>query len=363
MRKETIADHKQEHGRKVLGVLPILYPKEILTALDILAVEVWGPPGPPRGASAGRIQTYVCPVVRNAMAFLTDGGAESVDGLLIPHTCDSLQGLATVLPDFGHWKKPLFRFIHPKGERRQSTEGYMKNELKSLTKDLEAFSGRSVSSEALWRAIRLHRDIDGLRAELLQKREQLPFGARELYTLLRRGEWLWPEDHLAELKEAAKRLGEGAPQKGVPVFLSGIVPEPMNIFDALEQAGARIVGDDYAALSRRILPTPATMKNNGDPFDALTELAFSAPPCSTRASLVDFRRARLLDSVKASGAKGVIFHIVKFCEPELFDLPHMTKALSERKIPYLVVESELEAELSGQTVTRLEAFVETAMRA
>ena len=104
MRKSYIADHKEQHGRKALAVMPISYPKEVLTALDILAVEVWGPPGPPRGVDAGRIQTYVCPVVRNAMGFFASGGADVVDGVVFPHTCDSIQGLTTISPRrCRHW--------------------------------------------------------------------------------------------------------------------------------------------------------------------------------------------------------------------------------------------------------------------
>ena len=55
-RSESIRRHK-ESGGKALAVLPIHYPKEILTAMNILAVELWGPPGPPRGPDAGSLQT------------------------------------------------------------------------------------------------------------------------------------------------------------------------------------------------------------------------------------------------------------------------------------------------------------------
>ncbi|HEY6005122.1 MAG TPA: hypothetical protein VIV57_19745, partial [Anaeromyxobacter sp.] len=72
MRREYIL----RQGRRSLAVLPIAYPKEILTALDVLAVEMWGPPGPPRGDAAGRLQSYVCAVVRNALAFLASGHAD-----------------------------------------------------------------------------------------------------------------------------------------------------------------------------------------------------------------------------------------------------------------------------------------------
>ena len=60
VRNREIRRQREEHGRKAVAVLPVHYPKELLTALDVLAVELWGPPGPPRGDDAGRVQSYVC---------------------------------------------------------------------------------------------------------------------------------------------------------------------------------------------------------------------------------------------------------------------------------------------------------------
>jgi len=354
-RLEAITSH-HARGHKVLVVLPIHYPKEILTALDILAVELWGPPGPPRGPDAGRIQSYVCAIVRNALAFISAGEAGAVDGLLFPHTCDSIQGLATVVPDFGAWSKPVFRFIHARGDDRPSARRFVEAELRSLAAELAAFAGRSLDEDRLRDAIRLHRSIDRLRAKLLDQRSRLPLRDRELYRLLRRGEYLWPADHLAELEAAASTLAPAPVQRGLPVLVSGIVPEPMSVLDALAAAGAFIAADDYAAVGRRVnRHQPASLDV---PFAALVELYFAAPPCSTRQSNQTARADHLEALLEGSGALGVLLHTVKFCEPELFDLPVLRRRLEARGVPVLQLESELEAELSGQTLTRIEAFVE-----
>ena len=72
-RVQYVLEQRRRHGRRALAVLPVHYPKELLTAFDVLAVELWGPPGAPRGDAAGRLQPYVCAVVRNALAFLAAG--------------------------------------------------------------------------------------------------------------------------------------------------------------------------------------------------------------------------------------------------------------------------------------------------
>ncbi len=279
-RRDYVRAQREARGRRSLAVLPVHYPKEILTALGLLAVEVWGPPGPPRGEGAGRIQSYVCAVVRNALAFLSSGGADVVDGVLFPHTCDSLQGLATQATDFGGWGKAAFVFHHPRGTERESARRFVLEELRSLGRALEAWTGRRLSPDGLAAAIRLHDEIDAARAALLDGRARLPMADPELYRLLRRGEWLWPEEHLAELRTAVERLGPTPVQTGLPLLVTGYVPEPPGLLSMLNAAGAFVAADDYAAVGRRIIrrggPTGA------DPWDDLVSRHLSSPPCPTR---------------------------------------------------------------------------------
>lgn len=355
-RERYIAQQRAEHGRKAVAVLPIHYPKELLTALGVLAVEVWGPPGAPRGDAAGRIQSYVCAVVRNALAFLASGGANVVDAVLFPHTCDSIQQLATLAPDLGGWDKPALTFLHPKGFGRPGTRRFLIEELRTLAAKLETLTGRRLDSERLADAIRLHRKIDECRAALLDARAMLPLDDRELYRLLRRGEWLWPEEHLAELATARARLGTGAPQRGVPVLVTGYVPEPSAILEILNGAGAFVAADDYAAIGRRVVREPDTPFD--DPWEALADRYAAAPPCPTRSTDQNARMRHLEALAERSKARGVVVHVVKFCEPELFDVPAIRRTFAARDVPLLYLEGELEQQLSGQMITRIEAFAE-----
>jgi benzoyl-CoA reductase/2-hydroxyglutaryl-CoA dehydratase subunit BcrC/BadD/HgdB len=68
--------------------------------------------------------------------------------------------------------------------------------------------------------------------------------------------------------------------------------------------------------------------------------------------------AHLAGLAERSGARGVLVHVLKFCEPELFDVPAILETFAARGLPVLVLEGELEGALSGQAVTRLEAFAE-----
>ena len=82
------------------------------------------------------------------------------------------------------------------------------------------------------------------------------------------------------------------------------------------------------------------------------------PPCTTKNFPVEERLKHLLQKIERSGAKGVIFYTVKFCEPELFDIPQLVEELKKRGFATLVMDTELNQGVSGQMRTRVEAFVE-----
>jgi benzoyl-CoA reductase/2-hydroxyglutaryl-CoA dehydratase subunit BcrC/BadD/HgdB len=276
--------------------------------------------------------------------------------VLFPHTCDSIQGLATQAPDFGGWGKQVFRFIHPKGDDRPSSRTFVRRELEALAVELERLTNAPLEADALRQALALHRDIHELRARLVDQRRSLPLDDLALYTLLRRGEFLWPSDHLAELRESAAALEAQPMLRGAPVMITGLVPEPMTILAALNDAGAFVVADDYAAVGRRIVRDHPELAP--DPLDTLVDLQFAGPPCSTR-TIAQQRRLDVLEQTfDRSGAAGLIIHMVKFCEPELFDVPLIRRRFEADGVPVLYLESELESAPAGQTVTRLEAFVE-----
>ncbi|HEY77039.1 MAG TPA: 2-hydroxyacyl-CoA dehydratase, partial [Thermoflexia bacterium] len=95
-RTETIRKFK-EAGGKVAAVLPIHYPRSLLRAFGLLPVEVWGPPRVDISHAAAHLQPYVCSIALNALSFLLIGGLDVVDCIIVPHACDALQGLGSLL--------------------------------------------------------------------------------------------------------------------------------------------------------------------------------------------------------------------------------------------------------------------------
>jgi benzoyl-CoA reductase/2-hydroxyglutaryl-CoA dehydratase subunit BcrC/BadD/HgdB len=190
----------------------------------------------------------------------------------------------------------------------------------------------------------------------LRSRNMLGLSNAAFYDLLRRGEYLFPDDWVPELEKQVKQQTERAETPRVSVLLSGILPNPAELLTLLDDLQVRVAHDDLLNGSRRLLVPGNDFK---DPLDQLAESYFSMPPCSTRGSSVGRRREYLFKLLDTTGARGVIFNIVKFCEPEWFDIPNLQESLKEQGVPSLVLDTEVNQGLSGQMATRIEAFIET----
>ena len=349
-RKEIIHRFRETGGR-VAAVLPIRYPRELLRAFGLLPVEVWGPPHADTSLGGSHLQSYTCAIVRNAVSFLLSGGLDTTDAILVPHTCDSLQGMGSVLLDFVKPKQKVLTLYHPRGTR-QADFDFLVEELKRLYRELSSWSERSPSTDVLLAAIQREKTADEALVQLYRDRWRLNLSDKEFYTVVRAREFL-PAEEFTEFVQSLHHGKEENPE-GVPILLSGIVPEPMELFDEIESMGARVVADDLACGMRRLY-SKGTAE---EPFARMAERLLSAPPDPTRGSPISERVAHLKNLIEKSGARGVLIYDPKFCEPELFDVPLIRKKLEAEGIPVTYVEFEMGEPLSQQTLTRIEAFVE-----
>lgn len=349
-RSDVIRAHK-ERGGLVAAVLPIHYSRALLRAFDVLPVEVWGPPQASAEYGAAHLQPYVCSIVRNALSFLQTGGLDVADVILVPHACDSLQGLGSLLIDF-YPRRPVIPLYLPRGQRPSDAD-FLADELRSIYQRLEAITHRSPSVAELAVSIEREERADSLLAELYRQRIKLALTNIQFYRLARAREYL-PVEAFSELAQAALSQAVAVRQNGIPLLFSGIVPEPMSLFESITQMGGIVVADDLACCGRRIYPPGAS----DEPFRRMAESIQNAPPDPTRGSPIQDRLEHLVNLAGASGAKGVVFYDVKFCEPELFDLPHLRKGLQNAGIPSVTIEVDVGDPLSHQTLTRLQAFLE-----
>lgn len=350
-RKDVIKEFKSSGG-KIVAALPIHYPRALFRAFSVLPVEVWGPPRIDSSLSAAHLQTYICSIARNALSFLKAGGLDKADFVLVPHTCDSLQGLASVLIDFVASKERVLTLYLPRDKGKAGYE-FLENEIIRMYNMLSEITGLQPDDAAILDAIYIEEQADKALSELHLKRKKLGMGNIDFYRLTRAREFL-PAEHFVRLSQSALSLSASKDPDGIPVILSGIVPEPMELLHELSNMGFFVAGDDLACCGRRLYHPGVSM----NPFTRLSENLLSAVPDPTRGDSLEFRIKHLKSLVDTYEAKGVIFYDVKFCEPELFDLPDLKKNLKEQGIPSLTLEVDINDPISSQVLTRLETFLE-----
>lgn len=271
--------------------------------------------------------------------------------ILIPHTCDSLQGLTSVLMDMVKPEQTIFPLYLPRGQREEDVV-FLVDELQALYTRFSDFTGKHPTNEELLTAIKREELSDLLLAKLHKNRQLMGLSNIDFYRLVRSREYLSAE-HFAALAENALQF-TGEPVPGIPVILSGILPEPMEILDVIGKMKGQVVADDLACCGRRLYH-PGTSQ---EPFRRMAERIIYAPPDPTRGNSIAERAEYLIEMARNSGAKGIIFYDVKFCEPELFDLPNLRTCLKEQGLAFINIEVDINNLLPHQIATRIGAFLE-----
>jgi benzoyl-CoA reductase/2-hydroxyglutaryl-CoA dehydratase subunit BcrC/BadD/HgdB len=357
-RSEAIRSFEGQGG-SIAAVFPIHYPRALLRACNLLPVEVWGPPAADTGYAADHLQPYLCSIVHSSLSFVLSGGLDLADVLVVPHGCDSLQGLGTILIDLVDPGRPVMPIYLPRG-RRASDVDFLADEFRYAFQRLEEVTGRRPSADDLMQSITREEEADHLLAHFHHNRQRIPLADGDFYRLIRSREYL-PAETFIKVAQGVLDAGDSSQARSthpdretVPIVLSGTVPEPMALLDSISNMGGRVVADDLACCGRRLYPAGTSE----EPFRRMAERIINGPPDPTRGAAIAERLPHLIGLTETSGAKGVVFYEVKFCEPELFYLPILSKELKARGIPSLTLEVDINDPLPHQVVTRIEAFLE-----
>lgn len=351
-RQKVMKDQK-DSGGFTAAVFPIHYPRPLFRAHNVLPVEVWGPPQADAHLWEEHLQTYACCVIRNGLSFFLAGGLDAADMIVVPHCCDTLQGLGSILLNYLPQKKPVLTLYIPR-DNRNIDINFFAEELKILSGKIAAITGRKLNESDLKNLIDEEDRSNAAAAKMFRERTKLSCTDREFYEIIRSREYLPAGAFISLVEDFTAKAKKQESGGMIPVVISGIIPEPMDLFNSLNDLGMTVAGDDLLTTGRRVY----ARSSSTDPWIRMAQMIIKGPPDSTRGSLFADRIKYLVNLTKENGARGVIFYHVKFCEPEEFYYPALKKGLEDAGIPSVLIETEIGDPLSGQVVTRLEAFKE-----
>jgi benzoyl-CoA reductase/2-hydroxyglutaryl-CoA dehydratase subunit BcrC/BadD/HgdB len=126
------------------------------------------------------------------------------------------------------------------------------------------------------------------------------------------------------------------------------------IIDLIEESGGKVAADDLCTGIRHFYPPSG---NGNDPVEKVIDRYIRRFPCPSRSRFTD-RLPVIINNIRRSGSKGVIFIFQKFCASHLSDQPILAEELKRENIPSILIELEDPGIYEGQLRTRLEAFFE-----
>ncbi|HEY93802.1 MAG TPA: 2-hydroxyacyl-CoA dehydratase, partial [Dehalococcoidia bacterium] len=146
-----------EQGRKVIGYLCAFTPVEIITAAGFIPFRIKGDVNEPITRADTQMETIICPVVRSAYDVTLKGRYDFLDGLVIPHACDSISRTYDI------WKYsldvPYSHLVNLPHSIDDSSLGFYKHELNTFRKSIGNYAGKAVTEEDLAQAVELHNRI------------------------------------------------------------------------------------------------------------------------------------------------------------------------------------------------------------
>ncbi len=309
---------------------------------------------------AGRVlHDNLCPHVKRILDRALHGDLPELAGVVFMNSCDTMRRLADawmqVRPDDRVVLLDLPIFAD------NGAVSFFSGQLSGFWDALSDWSGESVGSGAIRKSIEKYNDLSNLLSTLRDRFQtgSISVCGREMQDILNEAA-TEPLSHtvvrLTELLEApdpVSLLFDGA-----PVYLFGnVLPEP-EAFSLFESCGIRIAGDDLCTGSRLFHSMDSVVSDNV--FENLAAGILSRPACAR--TFDPTRPGKLADHIvtrtRACGARGVIGHTVKFCDPYLARLPIIRDALRAAGIPLLFLEGDCTLRSLGQQKTRIEAFAE-----
>jgi benzoyl-CoA reductase/2-hydroxyglutaryl-CoA dehydratase subunit BcrC/BadD/HgdB len=347
-------------GKKVFGYFCTYTPVEMIHAAGFLPVRIAGGQGRVEHADS-LTPNFICPYVRRATERALEGRYDYLAGVIEGYTCDVVCGAVNVWED--NFEGELYHTIPLPYDDYPADREFFRAVLEKLKERLGSVGG-NVTDESLEASLSLYGKIRGIVLRLVEMRKKgsLPLTAAEFLTVVLAGFVTPPEDYLSMLEglsaEIEKR-GKNVETKtktsgGIPVLISGSLVEEPGVLEILEESGGVIVADDLCTGFRNFYPEGGEGKT---PTERLVDRYINRYPCPSR-SRTGVRVPRLVELVRDSGARGVVFFFQKFCSPHLADHPVAVEALKKEGIPQIAIEMEETGIMEGQLRTRLEGFFE-----
>ncbi|MDY7035842.1 MAG: 2-hydroxyacyl-CoA dehydratase family protein, partial [Thermodesulfobacteriota bacterium] len=236
----------KEADRRFIGYLCAYVPLEVIHAAGFIPFRIKGNVDEPITMADTHMEAIVCPLVRSCYDMTLKGKYDFIEGLVIPHACDS------ICRTYEIWKYTLGlkynHLVNVPHETGDSSVRFFVNILNTFRQSLGRFCGKDITDQNLNKSIEIYNKMRSNVMALydLRKKDPPPISGAEATRTLIAGAGIPVEefdDLLSGVIDEAKARDEAGSEKVPRVMVIGGQVDNANFIDLVEDCGAVVVAD------------------------------------------------------------------------------------------------------------------------
>ncbi len=361
-RIQELQESKKD-GKKVVGTFCVFVPDEVIFATDTIGVGLCS--GSQFWIEDGEkvLPRNLCPLVKafvGAKVSRTCPYFQSCDMIVGETTCDGKKKAYEILEKY----MPVHVMELPQMKREKDFEQWQ-DEIKIFIKTMEKLTRNKVTIEKLKEGIHLANRKRRVLKRLYDLRKNTPSPISGLDALLVSQVAFMddPERFITKTEELCdeleKRVKNPIPNGKKRIMVTGTPMAVPNwkLHSIVEELDAEIVVEETCTGTRYF---ENQVSDEGDTIDQLVK-NLAARYMNINCACFTPNGSRLEDILKyveEYDIDGVIYYNLSFCHTYAIEYKKVEKALKEKSIPLLNIETDYSEEDVGQIKTRVEAFLE-----
>jgi benzoyl-CoA reductase subunit C len=353
-------------GKKIIGYLSALGPVEIMTAAEVVPFRLKGNVSEAISKGDAFMETIVCPFVRNVFDAAVKGKFSFLDGMVLPHQCDSIDRTNEVWSY--NLNLPYWHYLNLPHVTDNPSVEFTKELYRVFIGTLEKLTGQKITDAAIAKAVESHNENRRLMRDLYALRKTNPplISGAEVMKVLVAAMSLPVEESSALIQAVTKEVSKRDAKsdgKSARIMLIGDQIDDVAIIDAIESTGAHMVMDDLSIGAKMywgdVDPTPDPVQGIAERYLRKLKIPTTfVGSKDTYPEILEERYGHMKQFISEFQVNGVILFIYKYCDPYGFEVPAMKSYIESTGTPVLYLEDEYSTSTLARTKTRIEAFLE-----
>ena len=357
-------DNYLKQGKKVVGCMPYYCPEELVHASGMIPFGLWG-------AETGVIDArrylpaFICSIIQTTLELGIRGAYKGLSAVMIPILCDSLKSMD------GNWRYgvkdiPVIPVAHAQNRKTLAGAEFTASQYNAVKRTLEEIAGRDIAIGDVRTSIDVYKKRNAAVRRFIDELAQRPgaLKASERNAVFKSGYFMTAEEFTARVDELTDciKAGPAAPNQspgggavGSCLVTCGILADNTGLLKILDECKVSIIDD---LVMHESLRYRFDAPDNDDPVMALAQMIGHIEGCPVLYDPGKKRADMLVDIVRHRAAKGVLFVMTKFCDPDEYDIVPLRKILDKNGIKSLSVEVDQQTTDTEQTRTAIETFCE-----